>query len=184
MAERPTGSGGREGHQLADGGYADPDQAERLRLDTLREYRILDTGPEEAFDRVTKMVADLYDAPIALVSLVDDCRQWFKSSYGLDVPETPRDISFCQYVIAEDKPVVIVDVLGDERFRDNPLVTGDPFIRFYAGVPLRAYNGTILGTLCVIDRKERPLLVERELERLEDFAAIIMAEADLRRIVA
>ncbi len=184
MAERPTGSGGREGHQLADGGYASPEQAERLRLDTLREYRIMDTGPEEAFDRVTKMVADLYDAPIALVSLVDDCRQWFKSSYGLDVPETPRDISFCQYVIAEDKPVVIVDVLGDERFRDNPLVTGDPFIRFYAGVPLRAYNGTILGTLCLIDRKERPLLVERELARLEDFAAIIMAEADLRRIVA
>ncbi|MDP3783620.1 MAG: histidine kinase, partial [Sphingopyxis sp.] len=112
MAERPAGSGGREGHQLADGGYAGSEQAERLRLDTLREYRILDTGPEEAFDRVTKMVADLYDAPIALVSLVDDCRQWFKSSYGLDVSETPRDISFCQYVIAEDKPVVIVDVLS------------------------------------------------------------------------
>ena len=184
MAERPTVSGGREGHQLADGGFVSPEQAERVRLDTLREYRILDTGPEEAFDRVTKMVADLYDAPIALVSLLDDCRQWFKSSYGLDVPETPRDISFCQYVIAEDKPVVIVDVLGDERFRDNPLVTGDPFIRFYAGVPLRAYNGTILGTLCVIDRKERAELVDRELERLEDFAAIIMAEADLRRIVA
>jgi two-component sensor histidine kinase len=184
MAERPAGSGGREGHQLADGGNAGPDQAERLRLDTLREYRILDTGPEEAFDRVTRMVADLFDAPIALVSLLDDCRQWFKSSYGLDVPETPRDISFCQYVISEDKPVVIVDVLGDERFRDNPLVTGDPFIRFYAGVPLRAYNGTILGTLCLIDRKERSLLNDRELARLEDFAAIIMAEADLRRIVA
>jgi two-component sensor histidine kinase len=184
MAERPTGSAGGEGQALADGGDASPDQVERLRLDTLREYRLLDTGPEEAFDRVAKMVADLYEAPIALVSLVDDCRQWFKSAYGLDASETPRDISFCQFVIAEDRPVIVTDVLGDARFRDNPLVTGDPFIRFYAGVPLRAYNGAVLGTLCVIDRKERALLSERDLARLEDFAAIIMAEADLRRIVA
>ncbi|AJA10165.1 signal transduction histidine kinase [Sphingopyxis fribergensis] len=184
MAERPTASKGNEGQDLSDGSHTGPDQVERLRLDTLREYRIMDTDPEPAFDRVTKMVADLYDAPIALVSLVDDCRQWFKSSYGLEVAETPREMSFCQYVIAEDRPVVIVDVFGDERFRDNPLVTGDPFIRFYAGVPLRAYNGAILGTLCVIDRKERGGLDDRDIGRLEDFAAIIMAEADLRRIGA
>ena len=184
MAERPTASKENEGRHLADGSYAGPDQAERARLATLREYRIMDTAPEEAFDRVTKMVADLYDAPIALVSLVDDCRQWFKSSYGLDAAETPRDISFCQYVIAEDHPVVVVDALEDDRFRDNPLVTGEPFIRFYAGVPLRAYNGAILGTLCVIDRKERGGFNDRDIGRLEDFAAIIMAEADLRRIVA
>lgn len=184
MAERPGASKGNEGRPLADGSYAGSDQAESVRLATLREYRIMDTAPEPAFDRVTKMVADLYDAPIALVSLVDDCRQWFKSSYGLDAAETPRDISFCQYVIAEDRPVVIVDVLSDERFRDNPLVTGDPYIRFYAGVPLRAYNGAILGTLCVIDRKERGGLDDRDIGRLEDFAAIIMAEADLRRIGA
>ncbi|WP_439568326.1 sensor histidine kinase [Sphingopyxis sp.] len=183
MAERPGAVRGSEGQDLADGGNADAGQVERMRLATLREYRILDTGPEEAFDRVTKMVADLFDAPIALVSLVDDCRQWFKSSYGLDASETSRDISFCQYVVAEDRPIIITDVMGDERFRDNPLVTGDPFIRFYAGVPLRAYNGAILGTLCVIDRKERGTLADRELARLEDFAAIIMAEADLRRIV-
>ncbi|RYD44690.1 MAG: GAF domain-containing protein [Sphingomonadales bacterium] len=184
MAERPGASKGNEGRLLGDEVYAGSDQAERARLATLREYRIMDTAPEPAFDRVTKMVADLYDAPIALVSLVDDCRQWFKSSYGLDAAETPRDMSFCQYVIAEDRPVVITDVMGDERFRDNPLVTGDPFIRFYAGVPLRAYNGAILGTLCVIDRKERGGLDDRDIARLEDFAAIIMAEADLRRIVA
>jgi two-component sensor histidine kinase len=182
MAEQPGAARESKGQQLADGGISDAGKAEQLRLDTLREYRILDTGPDEAFDRVTEMVADLFDAPIALVSLVDDCRQWFKSSYGLDAAETPRDISFCQYVIAEDRPVMVVDVLGDERFRDNPLVTGEPFIRFYAGVPLRAYNGTILGTLCLIDRKERQGLAERELARLESFAAIIMAEADLRRI--
>lgn len=184
MAERPAAVRGSEGRHLIDGAHLDPAQIERLRLTTLREYRIMDTAPEEGFDRVTKMVADLFDAPIALVSLVDDCRQWFKSSYGLDTPETPRDVSFCQYVLTEDKPVIVVDVLGDERFRDNPLVTGDPFIRFYAGVPLRAYNGAILGTLCVIDRKERPVLAEREVARLEDFAAIIMAEADIRRIAA
>ncbi len=152
MAERPAAARGNEGRQLADGSIADAGQAEKLRLETLREYRIMDTGPEEGFDRVTKMVADLFDAPIALVSLVDDCRQWFKSSYGLDSSETPRDISFCQYVIAEDQPVMIVDALEDERFRDNSLVTGEPFIRFYAGVPLRAYNGMVLGTLCLIDR--------------------------------
>ena len=173
-----------EGQVLADGGDEAAARAERLRLDTLREYRIMDTPPEQAFDRVTKMVADLYGVPIALVSLVDDCRQWFKSAYGLDTPETPRELSFCQYVIAEERPVMVTDVLGDPRFHDNPLVTGDLHIRFYAGVPLRAYNGAILGSLCVIDRDERPPLTDIELERLEDFAGIIMAEADLRRIGA
>ncbi|MGH6610259.1 MAG: GAF domain-containing protein, partial [Burkholderiaceae bacterium] len=142
----------------------------------------MDTPPEPAFDRVTKMVADLYDVPIALVSLVDECRQWFKSSHGLDTAETPREISFCQYVLAEGGPVVVTDVTGDPRFQGNPLVTGDLHIRFYAGVPLRAYNGAILGTLCLIDREERAPLTAEELERLEDFAGIVMAEADLRRI--
>ncbi|NIJ38585.1 two-component sensor histidine kinase [Sphingopyxis panaciterrae] len=190
MAERPppridaAASARSEGQTLADGGEATAAERERRRLDTLREYRLLDTGPEQAFDRVTKLVADLFDAPIALVSLVDDCRQWFKSAYGLDVAETGRDISFCQFVVTDEQPMIVTDVLGDERFRDNPLVTGDPFIRFYAGVPLRAYNGAILGTLCVIDRKERVMLEAAELARLEDFAAIIMAEADLRRLVS
>ena len=177
-------SNGSEGRQLADGRDEDGARAERLRLDTFREYRIMDTPPEAAFDRVTKMVADLYGVPIALVSLVDDCRQWFKSAYGLDATETPREMSFCQYVIAEDRPVVVTDVLGDPRFRDNPLVTGDPYIRFYAGVPLRAYNGAILGSLCLIDRAERAAPDQSELARLEDFAGIVMAEADLRRVVA
>jgi two-component sensor histidine kinase len=171
------------GQTLADGGDRDRAQDEARRLRTLREYRIMDTAPEPAFDRVTKLVADLFDAPIALVSLVDDCRQWFKSSYGLDVAETHRDISFCQYAVIDERPVVVPDAREDARFAENPLVTGDPFIRFYAGVPLRAYNGAVLGTLCIIDRAPRPALDARELERLEDFAAIIMAEADLRRTV-
>ena len=180
----PAASHGSEGRDLADGGDEEAARAERLRLTTLREYRIMDTPPEQAFDRVTKMVADLYGVPIALVSLVDDCRQWFKSAYGLDTTETPREMSFCQYVIADEQPVMVTDVLGDPRFHDNPLVTGEPHIRFYAGVPLRAYNGAILGSLCVIDREERGELTEVELGRLEDFAGIIMAEADLRRIGA
>lgn len=187
MAERPAAntdamiSMATEGQNLAEGGQDEAVLRERRRLQTLREYRILDTGPEPAFDRVTKLVADLFDVPIALVSLVDDCRQWFKSAYGLEVSETARDISFCQFVIVEELAMVVTDVLGDPRFLDNPLVTGDPFIRFYAGVPLRAYNGDVLGTLCIIDRKERSTLSSRELERLEDFGAIMMAEAELRR---
>ena len=184
MNKDATASQASKGRHLADGGDRGAAQAERLRLDTLREYRILDTAPEPAFDRVTKLVADLFDAPIALVSLVDDCRQWFKSAHGLGVTETPREISFCQYVLADGEPLVVTDVVGDPRFRDNPLVTGDPAIRFYAGMPLRAYNGAILGTLCVLDRKERPALTGHELARLGDFAAIIMAEADLRRTAA
>ncbi|APZ99170.1 histidine kinase [Sphingopyxis sp. QXT-31] len=171
------------GQTLADGGDRDRAQDEARRLRTLREYRIMDTAPEPAFDRVTKLVADLFDAPIALVSLVDDCRQWFKSSYGLDVAETHRDISFCQYAVNDERPVVVPDAREDARFAENPLVTGDPLIRFYAGVPLRAYNGAVLGTLCIIDREPRLSFGAREIERLEDFAAIIMAEADLRRTV-
>ena len=190
MAELPgakidvTASREAEGRILSDGGEGDAALREPLRLDTLREYRLMDTPPEAAFDRVTKLVADLFDAPIALVSLVDDCRQWFKSAYGLEATETSRDISFCHYVVVDEAPMVVTDVLGDPRFRDNPLVTGEPFIRFYAGVPLRAYNGAVLGTLCVIDCNERPALTDHDLERLGDFAAIIMAEADLRRIAS
>lgn len=190
MAERPgaengvTAPAGTEGRILAHGGEDDLAHRERKRLDTLREYRIMDTAPDPAFDRVTRMVADLFDVPIALVSLVDDQRQWFKSAHGLDTPETPRALSFCPYVIAGDRPVMVTDALGDPRSRDNPLVTGDFHIRFYAGVPLRAYNGDVLGSLCLIDRKEREALTDVELARLEDFAAIIMAEADLRRLGA
>lgn len=171
-----------KGPKLADGGDHQA-QDEQHRLRTLREYRLLDTGAEPSFDRVTKLVADLFDAPIALVSLLDDCRQWFKSAYGIDIRETPRDISFCQHVVHAETPLIVTDATKDSRFRDNPMVTGEPHIRFYAGVPLRANNGVLLGTLCVIDRKVRPELTGREVERLEDFAAIIMGEAELRRTV-
>ena len=175
-------TGADKGRTLADGGDNYPLHDEEWRLRTLREYRILDTAPEPGFDRITKLVADLFGTPIALVSLIDDCRQWFKSAFGLDVPETHRDISFCQFVVSSEKAVVVPDATTDPRFRDNPLVTGAPDIRFYAGVPLRAYNGAILGSLCIIDRQPRAPLTAEEIARLEDFATIIMAEADLRRI--
>jgi len=190
MAQRPgadigaTIPAGREGKALANGGGSDAAQREAWRLATLREYRLLDTAPEPAFDRVTKLVADLFEAPIALVTLVDDCRQWFKSVHGLEIRETARDISFCQHVVTGDEPLIVSDAREDDRFRDNILVTGEPFIRFYAGVPLRAYNGAVLGTLCVIDRRERAGFDGQSVDRLKDFAAIVMAEAELRRIAA
>ena len=176
----PSHDGG--GRQVSDGGSEEAKRAERLRLDTLREYRIMDTPPEPAFDRVTKMVADLFGVPIALVSLVAEDREWFKSAHGPDASETPRDIGLSRHVVAAGRPVMVTDMSADPRFQGNPRATGDPHIRFYAGVPLRAYNGAILGTLCLIDREERAPLTATEIERLEDFAGIIMAEADLRRI--
>jgi len=130
---------------------------ELLRLETLRKLQILDTDPEERFDRVTRLARRIFDTPIALVSLVDSDRQWFKSRQGLDATETPRDISFCGHAILEDEPMVVSDAAADERFEDNPLVTGDPNIRFYAGYPLSAPDGSKVGTLCIIDREPRDM---------------------------
>jgi len=128
---------------------------ESLRLAALRELGILDTPSEERFDQITATVKLLFDAPIVLVSLVDEKRQWFKSRQGLDAFEIARDISFCGHTILGDDVFVVEDALQDPRFQDNPLVTGEPCIRFYAGAPLSGLNGLKLGTLCVIDRKPR-----------------------------
>ena len=188
MAERPGADRDAatptvtEGRNLADGGDSDAREAWRLR--TLREYPLIDDARDPAFDRVTKLVADLFDAPIALMTVVGADRQWFKAAHGFDAGESARDIGFCQFVVRDDAPLIVTDARADERYRDNVLVTGEPFVRFYAGVPLRAYNGAVLGTLCVIDRKERVELKARELERLEEFAAILMVEAELRRAAA
>ena len=130
---------------------------ELARLQTLRSFDILDTPQEERFDRLTRMARRLFDAPIALVSLVDKDRQWFKSRIGLPVSETPRDISFCGHSILGEEVFIIPDASSDERFQDNPLVIDKPNIRFYAGCPLRALNGTQMGTLCIIDDKPRDL---------------------------
>lgn len=130
---------------------------EETRLRALKSLDILDTPAEERFDRLTRMAKRIFEVPISLVSLVDGNRQWFKSCMGLDVRETPRDISFCGHAILGDEIFYIPDATKDKRFADNPLVTGEPNIRFYAGCPLRSLNGSKLGTLCIIDTKPRTL---------------------------
>lgn len=152
---------------------------ESVRLGTLRSLDILDTLPEERFDRLTRMARRLFGVPIALVSLVDAERQWFKSCVGLDATETPRDVSFCGHAIHGDDVFLVDDATKDERFADNPLVLDEPRIRFYAGCPLRAPNGSQMGTFCIIDYEPRTL-DEDELETLRDLAS--MAERELSAV--
>jgi GAF domain-containing protein len=130
-------------------------EPERLRA--LHELLILDTPAEEKFDRVVRFAAEQLDVPIALVSLTDQERQWFKARHGLDAQEVSRDLAFCSHAILEPSLFVVEDALQDERFADNPLVTDGPRIRFYAGAPLNAPGGERIGTLCVIDQKPRKL---------------------------
>jgi signal transduction histidine kinase len=148
---------------------------EQQRLDALQRLGILDTDPEDRFDRLTRLATSALGVPIALVSLVDANRQWFKSCVGLDVSQTDRNISFCGHAILGPDPLIIPDATADPRFADNPLVTGEPHIRFYAGVPLSDPDGYRLGTLCVIDRRRRQLS-ESELEVLTRLAALAEAE--------
>ncbi len=148
---------------------------EACRLKTLQSLKILDTLPEERFDRVTRMAKRLFNVSIALVSIVDENRQWFKSSAGLDASETPRDISFCGHTILGNETFYIEDASKDPRFADNPLVTEAPNIRFYAGYPIKAADGEKMGTLCIIDDKPKNL-AEEDFQTLEDLAAIIEQE--------
>lgn len=150
-------------------------QDEEARLKTLRSLNILDTSSEERFDRLTRMAKRMFNVPIALVSLVDENRQWFKSCIGLTVSETPRDISFCGHAILGNEIFVIPDATKDKRFADNPLVIDEPNIRFYAGCPLRFTDGSKLGTLCIIDQKPRHLSNE-DLEALKDLASTVERE--------
>jgi diguanylate cyclase (GGDEF)-like protein len=158
---------------------------EATRLDTLRSLNILDTSPEERFDRLTRLAKRLFNVPIALISLVDADRQWFKSCQGLNATETSRDVSFCGHAILSDEILLVPDAALDERFHDNPLVTGDPRIRFYAGCPLTVPNGSKLGTLCLIDREPRALDEDdrkllRDLARMaeQEIAAVQLATMD------
>lgn len=151
---------------------------EESRLQCLRALNILDTPAEERFDRYTRLVKKMMDVPIALVSLVDDDRLWFKSRVGLDATEASRDISFCGHAILGHDTFVINDALNDTRFADNPLVLSEPNIRFYAGVPLVYSDASALGTLCVIDTQPRELSKE-QLEVLEDIAALVTRELEV-----
>lgn len=133
----------------------DPQSNEAGRLAALHGYHILDTAFEEAFDRLTRWARDRYQVPVALISLVDTDRQWFKSACGLGIRETPRDVAFCNYTILHSRPMVVEDALEDPRFRRNPLVLGDPHLRFYAGAPLMTEEGFAIGTFCVVDYQPR-----------------------------
>lgn len=147
---------------------------EQERLNTLKSLDVLDTLAEERFDRVTRMAKRLFGTPIALVSLVDEDRQWFKSCVGLDATETPRDVSFCGHAILGDRVFVVSNTKEDTRFADNPLVTEDPNIGFYAGCPLTV-DGRKMGTLCVIDQKPREF-DDEDREALADLASIVERE--------
>jgi len=152
-----------------------PPNDEAHRLQVLFNLDILDTPPEERFDRITRLASRLFNVPVALVSLVDADRQWFKSRHGLDVLQTHRSMSFCTHTIQQDEVMVVEDALRDVRFVDNPLVTGEPNIRFYAGSPLAAPDGSRVGTLCLIDRAPRAFS-EEEAAALRDLAAIVANE--------
>lgn len=149
------------------------------RLAALRALNILDTASEERFDRLTRLATNLFDVPIALVSLVDHNRQWFKSVRGLEVSETPRNISFCGHTVFSEEALVVRDASRDVRFADNPLVTGAPHIRFYAGYPLRDICGYVMGTLCIIDSSARSF-TKVDMQNLADLAQ--MAERELNAI--
>ena len=151
--------------------------SEAERLAALWDLGILDTEPEDRFDRFTEVACSTFDVPIALVSLVDAERQWFKSHHGLDVTETHRDASMCAHAILTDDVFVVTDALRDDRFADNPYVARDPRLRFYAGVPLSVAGGECVGTLCIMDHRPR-VLNEPQLERLRELGRMVEAELD------
>ncbi|HXK17623.1 MAG TPA: diguanylate cyclase [Polyangiaceae bacterium] len=155
-----------------------PGETERIM--ELRSYEVLDTASDTTLDTITELAAQILDVPIALISLVDSDRQWFKSRHGLSVTETPRVISFCGHVVAQGQPLVVHDAFADPRFSDNPLVTGEPHVRFYAGVPLQTPTGAALGTLCAIDHVARDL-TRAQLEQLSRLATLVMAQLEAGR---
>lgn len=156
---------------------------EATRLQALRDYAVLDTLEEQAFNDIATLASFICEAPIALISLVDEQRQWFKARVGIQATHTPREHAFCAHAILQPQDVMVInDAQSDARFVDNPLVTGDPNIRFYAGAPLVTPQGDALGTLCVIDRKPRQL-PDTNLEALRALARQVVAQLELRRVV-
>jgi GAF domain-containing protein len=153
---------------------------ELKRRESLASYAILDTDPEPSFDDLTHLASFICKSPIALITLVDEHRQWFKSRVGLSSEETSRDIAFCSHAILQTEMFVVPDALQDARFRDNPLVDGEPHIRFYAGIPLINEEGFALGTLCVIDKQPRSLS-DTETSALMALSRLVLGQMELRR---
>ena len=155
-------------------------KSESRRLKILWQYDVLDTVPEEVFDELTDLAAYICDAPVALISLVDEDRQWFKSRVGVSIQETSRDISFCAHALTGSDLLIVPDATKDPRFKKNPLVTGKEHVRFYAGAPLVTPDGYALGTLCVLDKKPRELRPE-QLQALQVLSRHVMTQLELRR---
>ena len=176
MASAPPCVGTHELRTLSDPRYVvGPDEAARLR--SVGRTGLLDTGAEPTFDRITRLAAIMAGTPFSAISLLTATRQWFKSRHGFDESETAREVAFCNHAVATDRLVTVEDARDDGRFRDNPAVTGEPHLRFYAGCPLHAPDGFVVGTLCVFDRTPRRL-DGTQLECLRALAEI--AEDEIR----
>ena len=153
---------------------------EALRAEAVEAEKITDTGPDETYDRIVRLACATFSAPIGLISILEDDRQWFKAREGIDIEETPREYSFCAHAIQNDDVMVVEDATRDARFCDNPFVTAADGIRFYAGAPLKTRLGQRIGTLCVIDHIPRRI-APRETRLLADLAAIVVDELELRK---
>ncbi len=153
------------------------------RLAALKEYHILDSGTEQAYDDITILASHICNVPIAMISLVDKARQWFKSRVGLEQQQTSRDVAFCAHAILQNEPLIVRDATKDQRFAGSALVTGEPHIRFYAGFPLINAEGLVLGTLCVNDCQPRQLSAE-QLKTMQALSRQVMALLELRRVSA
>jgi len=153
---------------------------ETARLKALQEYKVMDTLPEQAYDNFTKLASIICKAPIALITLLDEDRQWFKSKIGISISETAREIAFCATAIQQPDVFVVPDTLNDERFRNNPLVLAEPNFRFYAGAPLIDEEGYALGTICVLDRVPREVAPDQQ-AALKALSHLVLAQLELRR---
>jgi GAF domain-containing protein len=157
-----------------------PTKNEAARLAALHNYAILDTEPEQALDDLVLLASFICKTPIAMISLVDEDRQWFKSKVGVSISETPREIAFCATAIQQPDVFVVPDTLNDERFRNNPLVVSEPNVRFYAGAPLIDEDGNALGTICVIDRIPREFGPDQQ-AALKALSRLVLAQLEFRR---
>jgi GAF domain-containing protein len=156
---------------------------EAERLAALKEYHILDTGTEQSYDDITILASHICEVPTAMISLMDEVRQWFKSRVGLEQQQTSRDVAFCAHAILQNEPLIVRDATTDQRFADSALVTGEPHIRFYAGFPLINPEGLALGTLCVVDRQPHQLSAE-QLKTMQALSRQVMTLLELRRVSA